>query len=328
MAPQARAVLLLFFLSSVTGAGRSAAAPAASESIDATDSALTPAEYAAELDRLASAVQKLSRPEDVPSLLNSIPPMQRVRTSQTTFEIPTQWLRGQLTDWRLKPDKGLQGRMVAALRTLRAEAVSLEAPASDGATQRSVLNGVLATKEFQNVHGQTWLDHLKQRIFDLLARLFGRVFSSSAIASISNVVVYGLMGLAAAALLYWMYRTIHDGVKLGELALQAPPISSKPWTVWMAEARAAADQGNWRDAIHLGYWCGISFLEGQGLWRPDVARTPREYLRLLPSADANRETLRSLTRGFEVVWYGTQEADANAFSETLTQLEKMGCRSN
>jgi len=78
---------------------------------------------------------------------------------------------------------------------------------------------------------------------------------------------------------------------------------------------------------HLGYWCGISFLEGQGLWRPDVARTPREYLRLLSPTDTNRDTLRLLTRSFEVVWYGTQEADANAFSDTLTQLEKMGCRS-
>jgi hypothetical protein len=51
-------------------------------------------------------------------------------------------------------------------------------------------------------------------------------------------------------------------------------------------------------------------------------------LRLLPSTDANQGTLSSLTRNFEVVWYGTQEADAHAFSETLTQLEKMGCRSN
>jgi hypothetical protein len=29
-----------------------------------------------------------------------------------------------------------------------------------------------------------------------------------------------------------------------------------------------------------------------------------------------------------LVWYGTQEADENAFSETLAQLEKLGCPSN
>jgi hypothetical protein len=304
------------------------AAPAPSHARTATESVLTPSEYSAELDRLASAVQKLSRAEDVPALLSSIPPVRRVQTSQTTFEISTQWLSVLLADWRQKPDKQLQARIVANLQTLRVEALSLEAPPSDGSSQRAQLNRILAGKEFKNVRGQTWLDRLKQRIFDFLIRLLGKVLSSSAISSISDVLVYGLITVAVLVLLYWMYRTIHDGVELGELDLQAPPISSKPWTVWMAEARAAADRGNWRDAIHLGYWCGISFLEGQGLWRPDVARTPREYLRLLSSTDANRDTLRSLTRSFEVVWYGTQEADAVAFSETLTQLEKMGCRSN
>jgi hypothetical protein len=218
--------------------------------------------------------------------------------------------------------------MVTNLQTLRVEALSLEAPPAEGSSQRALLNRILGGKQFKNVRGQTWLDRLKQRIFDFLAGLLGKVFSSTAISSISDFLVYGLIIVAVLVLLYWMYRTIHDGVELGELDLQAPPISSKPWTVWMAEARAAADQGNWRDAIHLGYWCGISFLEGRGLWRPDGARTPREYLRLLPATDTNRDTLRSLTRSFEVVWYGTQEADAGAFSETMTQLEKMGCRSN
>lgn len=316
-----RKLVVALFLSLACAASMAAPTPP-----DA--STLTPAEYAAELDRLASAVQSLSRAEDVPPLLKTIPTVRRVRTSQTTFEVSTQWLSAQLLDWQKKQDKELQERTVANLQTLRSEALSLEASPTDGSSQRALLNKILATKEFQDVRGQTWLDHLKQRMFDFLARLLGRAFSPSTIASISNFLVYALMTAAVLAVLYWMYRTIHDGIELGELALQAPPISSKPWSVWMAEARAAADRSNWREAIHLGYWCGISFLEGQGLWRPDVARTPREYLRLLPTTDANGETLRSLTRTFEVVWYGTQEADATAFSETLTQLEKMGCRSN
>jgi hypothetical protein len=315
---------LLLSLACVAEAG----APATAADSPVTEAALTPSEYAAELDRLASAIRKLSRADEVPNLLNSIPPVRRVRTSETTFATSTQWLRARLVDWRLKPDKELQKRMVANLQTLRAEALSLEAFPSHGSSQRALLGRILASKEFKNVQGQTWLDRLKQRIFDFLIRLLGKVFSASAISSIGDVLVYGLITLAVLVLLYWMYRTIHDGVELGELDLPAPPISSKPWTVWMAEARAAADQENWRDAIHLGYWCGISFLEGQGLWRPDVARTPREYLRLLSSTDTNRDTLRLLTRSFEVIWYGTEKADASAFSETLTQLEKMGCRSN
>jgi hypothetical protein len=320
MARGRKLLALLFLFWSLTCAAETPAAPAAN--------VLTPSQYAAELDRLASAVEKLSRPEEVPEVLSTIPPVRRVQTPRTTFEISTQWLSIQLADWQQKPDKELQERIVANLQTLRADALSLEAPLADSSSQRALLNRILAAKQFQGVHGQTWLDRLKQRIFDSLIRLLGRVFSSSTIASISDFLVYGLMTAAVLVLLYWMYRTIHSGVELGELDLEAPRVSSKAWTVWMAEAQAAADQGSWRDAIHLGYWCGISFLEGQGLWRPDVARTPREYLRLLPSTDTNQETLRSLTRSFELVWYGTQQADASAFSETLTQLEKMGCRSN
>jgi hypothetical protein len=125
-----------------------------------------------------------------------------------------------------------------------------------------------------------------------------------------------------------MYRTIRNSAELETIFPSPLPVSSKEWRVWIAEARAAADAGNWRDAIHCGYWCGISFLEARGMWRPDTARTPREYLRLISSSSEERETLSTLTRSFELVWYGTQPADARAFSDTLAQLEKLGCQFN
>jgi Domain of unknown function (DUF4129) len=296
--------------------------------VSAEASAFTPPEYAAELERLASTIQQMSHAEDPPSLLKGIPPVWRIKTAQKTFEVPTEGLRANLAEWQKKPDKDLQGRIVANLHTLRSEALSFEASPADNSQRQNLLKGILANNEFQHVEGQTWLDRLKQRLVEQLVKLLGRAFSSSAISTISDVLVYGLIAAAVLVVLYWMYRTIRDSVDLEELALKTPTVSSKAWTVWMAEARAAADAGNWRDAIHLGYWCGISFLEGQGLWRPDTARTPREYLRLLPSVDANHEALGALTRSFEVVWYGTQDASSRSFSETLAQLEKLGCRSN
>jgi hypothetical protein len=172
------------------------------------------------------------------------------------------------------------------------------------------------------------LDRLKQRLVEALINLMGRIFHSSSIPTISNVLVYGLMALALLAVAYWMYRTIRNNSGVEAIVPLTLTVSSKGWKIWMKEARSAAESGNWREAIHLGYWCGISFLEAQELWRPDIARTPREYLRLLPSASEHREPLRRLTRTFELVWYGTQAADANAFSETIAQLEKLGCQFN
>jgi hypothetical protein len=150
---------------------------------------------------------------------------------------------------------------------------------------------------------------------------------SSSIPTISRMLVDALIGLAVVMLAWWMYRIVRTGAARETILAGPPPVSSKGWAVWLAEARAAANGGRWRDAIHLSYWCGIAFLEGQGVWRPDRARTPREYLRLLPSSSEHRPTLDALTRAFERVWYGMQDADADAFAQAQAQLKKLGCPS-
>lgn len=290
--------------------------------------ALTVSEYITELDRLASTAKQLTHPEEVPNLLQTIPQVWRIQTEQRTFEVASEWLRHDLEDWQRNPTPEIKDRISARLQTLRGEAASFQVSQPDVSPKRELLNGILAGEEFHDLHGPTWVDRLRQKISGLLLRLLGRVFESSAIPTIGNVVVYGLIGLALLVLAYWMYRTIRNDAELETILRHPLPVSSKEWKIWMAEARLAADGGKWREAIHLAYWCGISFLEAQGLWRPDIARTPREYLRLLPSASVHRDTLGALTRNFELVWYGTQEADAHAFSETLAQLEKLGCPSN
>jgi hypothetical protein len=298
------------------------------EPAQAEISALTVSEYIGELDRLASATRQLALPEQVPKLSISIPPVWRIQTAQQTFEVSSEWLRHDLNDWQKKPSQEIRDSMVGGLLTLRSEAAAFEDSPVDISEKRVVLNRILAGREFQNVHRPTWLDRLKQRALELLLNLLGRVFQSSAIPTIRNLVVYGLMGLALAAMAYWMYRTIRNSAGPETILPHPLPVSSKGWKVWMTEARMAADGANWRNAIHLGYWCGISFLEAQGVWRPDTARTPREYLRLLPNSSEHRQTLGTLTRTFERVWYGADEADANAFNETLAQLERLGCQSN
>jgi hypothetical protein len=125
-----------------------------------------------------------------------------------------------------------------------------------------------------------------------------------------------------------MYRSLRDGTRLETIMPVAMPVSAKEWPIWMSEARAAASRGEWRDAIHLAYWGGISFLEAGGAWRPDLARTPREYLRLLPATSAQHPTLHALTVRLEGVWYGMQTASADGFEQTLAELERLGCPCN
>jgi hypothetical protein len=104
----------------------------------------------------------------------------------------------------------------------------------------------------------------------------------------------------------------------------APP--AKSWHSLLAEARAAATRGDLREAVHAGYWAAISHLESSGVWRPDRARTPREYLRLIAQTDPARPLLTDITRDFEVVWYGNRTPGFSEWESFLAKVERIGCR--
>jgi hypothetical protein len=292
------------------------------------DRDLSVGEYSAELDRLIEATQHLDRSgEQSANLVRTLPSVWRVREGQQKFDISTEWLRRDL----LKADgrnPELIESMQQRLRELRADAAGYQAVPRDISGQRTLLASILSRSEFRDVRGPSWLDRLKLRLMMLLIRLLERIFQSSAIPAIGKIFVYSLLGLAVLALAMWIYHSLRADAELERIALETLPVSAKEWASWMAEARAAANQGNWRDAIHLAYWAGISFLESQGAWKPDRARTPREYLRLMPQTSERHSTLAALTRSFEIVWYGKREADSAAFSQTLQELEKLGCRSS
>src|SRR5262249_35776093 len=191
--------------------------------------------------------------------------------------------------------------------------------------ERGLLSGILSAPEFRGVHGPTMIDYLRERVQRFLLDLLGRVERSSAIPTVSRLAVDLLIAAALLMLAYTVYRVVRRGAPA---ETPIPPVAgsaTQDWTAWLAQARTAADAGSFREAIHFAYSCGIAYLEAQGVWRPDPARTPREYLRLLPTVGDRRDTLAALTRGFERVWYGTAAADAGAFAAALADLKRLGC---
>jgi hypothetical protein len=70
----------------------------------------------------------------------------------------------------------------------------------------------------------------------------------------------------------------------------------------------------------------VSRLESDGVWRPDKARTPREYLNAIPAVSENKPPFAALTRTFEAAWYGGRPASAGDFERFMTELERLGCR--
>jgi len=206
----------------------------------------------------------------------------------------------------------------------------------DGAVDdpRAIIGRIMALDEFRNVKRPqpTWFETARRKIAEFSSSLLEGIYGASAFPLISELLIWILAAVAFAALAIWILRELKLSARLESGRLDgnslAERVSELPWREWIARAREASAKGNWREAVHLTYWGGISFLESNGLWPPDRARTPREYLRMLPASSEHRETLQALTQKFEITWYGGAPAGPESFSESLECLERMGCRFN
>lgn len=311
---RASASAILFILTLSVHAGAQTPAPRT----------VSVADYVAWLDRLAAA---LDQGDSAPGeLTRDVPAGWRVQGNDRTFDISNTWLLNDLRELQSRPAPFARTRLVALLRMTGAEASAYGVPPTAPLGSRSALDAILDRREFRNIHGPTWIDQLRQRVLRWVLNVMDLVFGSSAVPTVSTVLVYVLIALAVVALAAWTYRSLTNSAALDTIVPDRQPVSAKEWSIWLAEAQQAGGRGHWRDAIHLAYWCAVSFLESQGAWRPDRARTPREYLRLLPSASEHRPALTALTHSFELVWYGTDQADARSFADALAHLERLGCR--
>jgi Domain of unknown function (DUF4129) len=299
-----------------------------------SETSLTLEQYKAELDRLTKATdldedddQEFS-PEQAHALNETVPPKWVVTAGDRRFEVQTVWIKLQLGN--IKEGSKANGEILDSLQSrlneMRSAANRFETSPADATAEKARLNDILARGEFNNVRQISWLDRLKSRATRWLFELLSRIFGSSAGPIVGKVLVWLIVGAALILLALMIYRVMKNNARIEGMIPKVVPVSAKPWTEWMAEARAAAARGEWREAIHLSYWAGVSLLEARGLWKPDRARTPREYLRLLASNNEFHPTLTQLTRRFEVIWYGYKSADEGAFTQALDDLEKLGCR--
>lgn len=284
-------------------------------------------EYLSELDHLSTlATQTHDDPGAADTALNDLRGNWTVHASDRDFKVNTEWLVDRFESLKRNPKDNLRDDLITALNAMKADAQSYDQPPPDSSIAHASLTRILARSEFHDVHGPTWWDRLKYRILMWLVRVLSRTFGSSAVPTVGKVFVWTLVGVAVLALAWLIYRTMRQNSRLESFIPQVGTISAKGWRLWMEEAQAAAARGLWRDAVHLAYWAGISFLETSGMWRPDKARTPREYLRLLPAGSEHRPQLSKLTRNLELTWYGNEPAGPETFSETVNLLETLGCR--
>ncbi len=304
----------------------------AAETPSPPETALSLDAYQSQLRDWSQQVSTLEQhPEQAQAFRSTLPEKLLVSEGTRSQEVSNEWLKTALVEFTAaKPEQRSQllRQIEKRLAAQRQEADLFRQTVAYPASSQATLTAILARREFRSVRGPSLWDQLKQRIerwiIYWLDRIFRRVGSTQ---HGGKIVVWCAIGLALILVAVWLARMARRQTSIEwprEPVLFAP--SRKHWRKWLAEAREAAQQGRWRDAIHLAYWAAISQLEQSGAWVPDRARTPREYLRLLSASSDNRPALDTLTRRFEVVWYGHREAGSDDFADTLVQLERLGCR--
>jgi len=193
--------------------------------------------------------------------------------------------------------------------------------------ERNLLKAILAQKQYRGVSEtsarERFVEWLENRLADLLAMLerFG---------SRSPWITPALWALLLVALWVGLVWTLVRIEQRSRIRLVPEPISvsgapsAREWQLWLADAHTMAAQDLWREAIHFLYWAAIARLESRRLWPADRARTPREYLELLPDADPRRLNLTTLTRSFERTWYGGRDAGPTDFKAALKLAAELG----
>lgn len=353
------------------------AAPARGQTVSAQKVAEAPVQktqisleqYKSELDRISVELQKqlANPPADAKSpeqFHPAVPDAWIVDTGGQKIEVPTAGLRFQIDRKSMdgKTREEQFQRAIEQVRIMRMDAQTLlpKDPVKPDSTARAKLAEILSAREFRRANKpKSWLAQMWDRFLDWIWRLITRIFGAANNKVVQRTVLYGAIVVAFLSLAWTLVRTMSMAARRENLRLAAAPPAGKTWSQWAREAIAAANAGNYRAAIHAAYWAGIYRLAEVGTWQLDLARTPREYLRMLqrapvvaaqqqttpvgpssssntslpsnslsePSARARRaEALATLTNRLEAVWYDNQQATQQDFQIAVQNLETLECR--
>ena len=140
---------------------------------------------------------------------------------------------------------------------------------------------------------------------------------------------YATWVIAAVAfvLLAWLTWRLLRGASRDTAARPRPVRGADPVDArtWAARARAAAAAGDAREAVRCAYHAVLHRLDEDGAWTIAEARTPREYMRLLPAADRRQPAVSFVARLFEGTWYGGAEPAIDDAQTAVRHLKDLGC---
>jgi hypothetical protein len=283
---------------------------------------------------------------EISALRRRLPASWIVETSERRYEISSAPLRDLLDragrDGAHRKEILEQAGMWAENAAMQAEgyvASESAASSSSDATARAKLEEILKRREFSPAGPPSVWDQLRQKIGQWMLRMFEKLFGSMARHPIESKLLFWFIIFGVVCWLVTMLVRFWTG-RGRSIALQSigTIAAHRSWQEWIRGAQDAAARGEFREAIHLLYWAGITRLEDLSILTVDHTRTPREQLRLLSNpaksgalvaasvTPAQCAPMLGLTTQLERVWYGRRPASVEDFRECLKHVEDLGCR--
>jgi hypothetical protein len=287
-------------------------------------------EYVAEL-RSASEALAVTNTDTIHNVRVSLPSEWVVQTDGQSMRVKTDWLSGALSlaehPSASSDDRLRQARLrLGALRE-SAEALLAQSGGANLDQSRAQLDRILSDREYQGSHDPSWLDKLKARVNAWIARQWEKYFGRIGISETTgSAIAWTLISLAGLLVTVWVVRYLMAAAARAEMDLRGAIPAGQDWRFWIGQARAAAERGDYRAAIHASYWAAVARLEENHLLPEDRSRTPRESLRLVKRGSAAYSPLEQLTRRFELTWYGYHTATSADWDDAMRQLETLGCQ--
>jgi hypothetical protein len=256
------------------------------------------------------------------SAFKALPDAWQLTTAEHAYSISTQPLRSMSTEDR---HAGLAITWLSALQDQIRSYVTQEGqPVKDS---RNALKKILARSEFAAVAPPSAWDLFKARFYAAIGRILERLFHYvEQHPTGSEVVFWSALSLAVVGLGMWLLRLLQSrGASLTVPRQELFNERIRPWKDWLIAAKQAAEQGDYKEAIHSGYWAAVLHLQQTGELPVELTNTPRERLSLMRRA-IFLDALTNVTKALERFWYAGQPASRDDIQTLFQQLEAMECK--
>lgn len=269
------------------------------------------------------------------TLRQLLPAQEEIEAPGQFVRVNNAWVHEALNTLRTKPEA-----QAAQLAELADRLAALQQRLTDPKTSGNLftqpphdrLTRILAQPEYQLAQQQEsaikqWITRILRKIQALFRKLFSARTEAHPSQFTLNLTRLFIGGALVLALLYALYKFFRwfgtrdqwDEPETGPREILGEVISETTTTEDLLDtARALAAQGDYRGAIRRAYIALLFELEQRGKLRLHRAKTNRDYLDALRDEAALYPSFVALTRMFERIWYGHDNATEFDFEGFLT----------